>query len=360
MHRRADILVFDRYLNGEMDATERQVFEERLMHSSTLKKSFEAYQDFSAQLAEGAEYAVIRDELSEIHAGLYSKKKPLILKPKFIAALGIAATITLLIILNPFGSFFTGSGDQSAYEPLAHNDVYYATEEMAEETETDDAMYMDSTVEQGAQLLDSMEHISRAPHGTAFLISNQGYFLTAKHLVESKTTTTLQHKELDLTFETDVVYIDSLLDFAILKCSDQLAEVLDPVPYNFVNTAPELAEEVFTLGYPKKDIVYTQGVVSSETGYESDTIYFEVSLPSNAGDSGAPLFNASGKLVGIITAKHAEKQAVTYILKHDYILDRMENLGDSLHIDWSKNSTKRYSSTSKMIRAYRPYIFEVH
>tara|TARA_B110000046_G_C13012649_1_gene407368 strand:+ start:2348 stop:3043 length:696 start_codon:yes stop_codon:yes gene_type:complete len=209
-------------------------------------------------------------------------------------------------------------------------------------------------------LNDSLGLIRYAPHGTAFLISEDGFFLTSKHLVEGKDIVDLQQKELGLTFEAEVIFSDSLLDFAILKSSIKTALNFEAVPFELADKAPELGEVVFTLGYTKRDIVYTQGAVSSETGFESDSVYYEVSLPSNAGHNGVPLFNEKGNLIGIITAHLSDKQAVTYILKHGYIQDKLDRLSDSLEIDLSTNYSKRNTSTKRLIKLYRPFIFEVH
>lgn len=369
MKSEENIALFDRYLMSEMDEVEKTAFEERLAHSASLKNEFEAYQSFGQTISEGAEYTAITDTLKDIHADIYPKKKSKLLSPKFLIPIGIAASIALLLFFNPFGKDEMTAANEN-YAPLANDDYGdYAIEEAAEATEAADEVngnseegYLDSEeMTQGFETLnDSLPLIQYTPRGTAFLISQDGYFLTSKHLVEGKGVIDIQHKELRYTFGTEVVYIDTLLDLAILKCSDDMAQNFAAVPYVFVNETPELGDDVFTLGYSKKDIVYAKGVVSSETGYQSDSIYQEISLPSNAGFSGAPLFNMEGKLVGIITARRSDKQAVTYSLKHNYISDCIENLSDSISIDMTGNYSKSYTRTRAYTRLYRNFIFEVH
>jgi S1-C subfamily serine protease len=368
MEDRQHIALFDSYLAGEMDATEKSAFEERLMHSKSLKKDFEEYKAFSAEIFAGGEYSVVKKELSSMHQGLYGKKRSKLLSPKFLVPIGIAAAITLVfMIVNPLGGMGESEiAENNIYAPLANDsgDSYSAErDDMMYEmvTESEGNVATDSTQVKGdLQLIDSLMRLYRTPRGTAFLISKDGFFLTSKHLIEGQKIVALQHKGLGLTFETEVVYSDSILDFAILKSSIKTALNFDAVPYEVAQDVPELGDAVFTLGYTKKDIVYTQGVVSSETGFESDSIYFEVSLPSNTGHSGAPLFNEKGNLIGIVTAHHSNKQSVTYILRPDYIQNRLDDLSDSLSIDLSTNYTKRNVSTKRLIKLYRPFIFEVH
>lgn len=368
MEERQHIALFDRYLSGEMDAGEKDAFEERLAHSESLRNELKEYQQFSTDIYDGGEYGAIKTELQTIHNDLYGKKRSKILHPKFLIPIGVAATIALVFMISPWGGMNDSStAENNIYEPLANNvEDSYAEEsdDVMQDfvTETEGDGYLDSSQLNSEEILliDSMQVIDQSPHGTAFLISEDGFFLTSKHLIEGQKIIDLQQKELGLTFEAEVIYSDSILDFAILKSSIKTALNFEAVPYEVVSEAPELGDAVFTLGYTKKDIVYTQGVVSSETGFESDSIYFEVSLPSNAGHSGAPLFNEKGNLIGIITAHLSDKQAVTYILKPDYIQNRLDNLSDSLSIDLSTNYSKRNTSTKRLIKLYRPFIFEVH
>ena len=370
MSTRENIAVFDRYLGGYMDAEEKAAFEERLNHSQSLKQELEAYIAFSATIKEGVEYSQIRDELESIHTDLYGKKKKTIqlFRPKYLIPIGLAASIALLLYFNPFGLGEGASNADYAYEPLANYQDDYATEEI---TETSDAEgegvpgeenMMDSTVSPNSNemLNDTLPPLTNTPNGTAFLIAEDGFFLTSKHLVDGFEIVQLQHKASNLTFEARVLYSDSLLDFAILQSSIRTALNFDPVPYELAETSPELGAEVFTLGYSKKEIVYTEGVVSSETGYESDSVYFEISLPSNAGNSGAPLFGEDGRLIGIVTAQNLKKQAVTYVLKPEYIQKCLSEQAGYFGIDMSTNYSKKRMEKKRRIKLYRPFILEVH
>lgn len=370
LEERQHIALFDRYILKEMDATEKSAFEERLMHSESFKKSFDDYVSFSQEVSEGGEYGAVKSELESIHDKVYGKTRSKFLRAKFLIPIGIAASIGLLFLISPWNEMsHTNIVKNENYEPLSNN-----SEEEGYTEETDHTMenqidtesvgdsHGDSAILENEEVIldDSLILINQSPHGTAFLISEDGFFLTSKHLIEGKRIVDLQQKDLGLTFEAKVIYSDSILDFAILKSSIKTALNFEAVPFELVKESPELGDAVFTLGYTKRDIVYTQGVVSSETGFESDSVYYEVSLPSNAGHSGAPLFNENGNLVGIITAHLSDKQAVTYILRPDYIQNRVDDLSDSLQMDLSTNYSKRNASTKRLIKLYRPFIFEVH
>lgn len=351
------IALFDRYNRDEMDADERLAFERLLIDSPEIKASFEAYISFSNEIKDGYSYAAQKRQLNAIHADLYQRKKSFFLRPTFIIPTGIAASIALIISLN-IGNF--NAQLDAGYKPLANN------ADEAEATTVNQNSFGDSTYGYGNSnnpnetLSDQLPFRNGTPRGTAFQLSADGYFLTSKHVLGDVQKVILQLRSEAITFEADVVYVDSLLDFAVLHCSAWQAKNLAPLPYNSATYPHELGEDVFTLGYPKSAIVYTKGVISSESGYKSDTNYYEVSLPSNAGQSGAPLFNELGEFIGIITAKRADQESVTYVLKPTVLFRKLAAFNDSILNEINATKTNQISTIIDRVKIYRQFIFEVH
>ena len=87
-----------------------------------------------------------------------------------------------------------------------------------------------------------------------------------------------------------------------------------------------LGESVYTLGFPREDIVYGEGSVSSRTGYEGDSASYQVSIPVNPGNSGGPLFDQNGFLIGMISGKQTEMDAAAFAVKSNYIKNRIDSL----------------------------------
>jgi S1-C subfamily serine protease len=96
-----------------------------------------------------------------------------------------------------------------------------------------------------------------------------------------------------------------------------------------------LGEEVFTIGFPLAGILSgehtaTDGSVSALSGLGDDPRFLQVSVPVQPGNSGGPLFDATGRVVGMITSKLSDSfayqatnqlpQNVNFALKMDYIL----------------------------------------
>lgn len=376
MKEEEKIALFDAYLAKELNEADRLAFEDRLKSDVSFKDEFEAYLQFSQLIHDGKEYGEIKEDLVSIHENIFpddNKKKAFVLRPSFLITVGIAASISLLILIaNPFGSVENGdtaAEDVRDYQELtnvegaeeASEDEGSGMEEEFETTEED----VDSTGEEDqttsvSKLDEDLTVIDKLPKGSCFLISKNGYFITSKHLVRKRRYVKLQQKDEKVAFYGEVIYRDSILDFALLKCSEKFAQNFKSVPFKFYRSDPKLGDDVFTLGYPKSDIVYTTGVVSSERGFKSDSMSFEISMPSNPGNSGAPLFTQKGDLIGMVIANNSKKQSVTYILKPDYIQERIKNLQSKHDIDMRSNYTKRFSKKSDLIAKYRNFIFEIH
>src|SRR5690606_18237887 len=133
---------------------------------------------------------------------------------------------------------------------------------------------------------------------TGFLLSNKGYVVTNYHVVADADSVQLQNSQ-GQSFSANIVYTDEKSDLAILKIADPNYLPNRSIPYVFRDKAADLGEDVFTLGYPRDEAVYGQGYLSSKSGYSGDTSAYQISIPLNPGNSGGPLLDSRGNVIGI-------------------------------------------------------------
>ena len=201
------------------------------------------------------------------------------------------------------------------------------------------------------------------PSGTCFSISSNGYFITNYHVVNGVDSAFITHKnDSDLKYMVRVVYRDFKNDLAILKIDDPKYISSGIVPYTFKRKLSDLGEYVFTLGYSKQDVVFGEGSVSSLSGFNEDSTAYQVSVPVNPGNSGGPVINGDGELIGMITGKNFRKDGATYAIKSDYILSVIDSIQkDTIKVKpvISKINHLRGKKRSDQVKAIQPFIFKV-
>jgi serine protease Do len=138
--------------------------------------------------------------------------------------------------------------------------------------------------------------------GTGFIIDREGYILTNNHVVEGadKITVTLSDKKV---YTAKVIGLDSKTDLALIKIDG----ARDLVPLTMGDSDKmEVGDWVVAIGNPfGLENTVTAGIVSAKyrrlgnTSYES---YIQTDASINQGNSGGPLMNANGEVIGINSA----------------------------------------------------------
>ena len=179
---------------------------------------------------------------------------------------------------------------------------------------------------------------NQASSGTGWPIA-EGYVVTNYHVVENGSDITLQTVSGD-SIKAQLFKADKKNDIAILKVHKPSKL---PLALPLASEKSKLGAKVFTIGYPHPDLMgskpkLTSGTVSSLFGLRDDPRTYQISVPVQAGNSGGPLINMSGEVVGIVTSKLSAvkifdwtgdlPQNVNYALKikHlDNLLGKVEN-----------------------------------
>ena len=172
-----------------------------------------------------------------------------------------------------------------------------------------------------------------ASSGTGFFLSNDGYIVTNNHVIENAQNSNIKitgiNDDYQTSYKARVEVTDKQNDLAILKIIGSSPNV--NVPYAFKFTTASVGEECFVLGYPLissmgKDIKLTNGIISSKTGFDGNIAQYQISAPVQPGNSGGPLFDKTGNVIGIVQAKHTQAENAGYAIKASYIRNLVELL----------------------------------
>jgi S1-C subfamily serine protease len=204
-----------------------------------------------------------------------------------------------------------------------------------------------------------------AGNGSGFFLSSDGYIATNYHVIDNanKIEVEFKYKDEIKGFNAKVVQIDKTNDLAIIKIDDEEFSNINSIPYNFKTRSADVATEVFALGYPMaltimgKEIKFTDGKISSKTGLDGDITTYQIQVPIQPGNSGGPLFDYNGNLIGITSSGVNRRLDITenvnYAIKSSYLLNLIDVLPETINLPSSTQlASKPLTEQIKVLSDY--------
>jgi len=145
------------------------------------------------------------------------------------------------------------------------------------------------------------ERLPFTSQGTGFILSPEGHVLTCAHVVGSETNATLWVGT--NRYVGRVLVVDTNLDAALVLIDGShpaFRPMILPAAWE-----QRMGQEVFTLGFPAADLLgtrphLTKGMISSTVGLDDDERHVQISIPIQPGNSGSPLLDEHGRLIGMV------------------------------------------------------------
>ncbi len=156
--------------------------------------------------------------------------------------------------------------------------------------------------------------------GTGILLGKTT-ILTNYHVVNGANKITIDYDS--KIYNLSLINYDASLDIAVLKIDGVLK--IDNQLLNFSIDDVDIGEQTYVSGFPMistmgSQLKFTSGIISSLSGFNDDIRYLQTTAPIDPGNSGGPLINRFGNIVGIVSAKHNDGTNVGYALKIKYLL----------------------------------------
>lgn len=141
---------------------------------------------------------------------------------------------------------------------------------------------------------------------TAWALSKKGHLVTAAHTVRKKGVITVTAHD-GKSHEAKVLKVDKINDIALLKIE---AATIPLTPRMRVR----MGERVSTIGFPNAQMQgtapkITEGIISSLSGPQDDSRMLQISVPIQPGNSGGPLLDEGGAVVGVVLARLSDQAA---------------------------------------------------
>tara|TARA_R110000851_G_scaffold109544_1_gene231922 strand:+ start:6108 stop:7409 length:1302 start_codon:yes stop_codon:yes gene_type:complete len=150
--------------------------------------------------------------------------------------------------------------------------------------------------------------IVAASSGTGFYVSNTGHIISNHHVVEGCNTVKLTFKGKEVS--ADVLVVDKMNDLAILKANLTPSKI-----YSVAAEDASLLEDIIIAGYPlgKKvsaAIKTSKGSITALAGYGDNYSEFQTDAALNQGNSGGPIMDQKGNVVGVAVANYGKQSGV--------------------------------------------------
>jgi len=160
--------------------------------------------------------------------------------------------------------------------------------------------------------------------GSGFFIADGGYIVTNAHVMEDATRATIYTYD----GESHSVYKlgeNSEMDITLLRINETEYEPLELADSDDVKQG----EQVIAIGNPYGlSFSVTQGIVSNihQTGENGLDAYIQIDAALNSGNSGGPLIDKQGEVIGINNFKISEAEGLGFALESNYIKDTINDI----------------------------------
>jgi S1-C subfamily serine protease len=349
--------IIEDYLNGKLTEAEATAFEQLRLNDPTVDHKVVAHKVFLDSLKYYASNLGLKNKMDHAHYqidvdALSRKLGP---HPSFIvnmwrknkSAIAVAASFILLTIVTIY-SIQQTTEQTGSYKQMSA--------ELSKLKSSTNNLIRDVKSSQNSKV--PVKPVKFG--GTGFAISSNGYILTSYHVVEKSDTVYVQNNKGDL-YKVDITYKDPINDIAILKIIDKKFS-LGSLPYSLKKGKVGLGESVYTLGYPKDEVVLGIGYLSSQSGFNGDTLAYQLSLDVNPGNSGGPLLDNSGNVIGIINAKESYTDGATFAVKAKFLQEALSSIPqDSVvgRISSVRKSKLSKLEPSKQVSKIQDYVFMI-
>ncbi len=353
--------LFDNYIEGKLGPDEITEFEIKLKTDLLLANAFIEHVNLINTLNQAQFRSNLKRTLNQIHLkeigptlNIISINREQSLFKKYTKTLAIAASSALIAVMITV-SLLMGLGYLSKKQSNQITDLNRVGLERKSKTLIN--------------IKDSKSNAKEATYraanieGSAFALNNKGYIVTSFHMVNGADSIFIENDQIDRAC-TKVIFTDANLDLAILKIVNSDLVAKWRVPFSIKEKNADVGEKVFTLGYPRNEIVYGDGSLSSLSGYSNDKRMYQISIPVNPGNSGGPLLDENANVIGVIRGKISGEEGTGFAIKSNEILKAISELeSDSLKQELfsqnKRNQNIKNLKRSEQIKLINPYVFNV-
>lgn len=355
----------EQYLAGSIPQDEFIKLKDRLSSDSAFASEFYEATDLIRSMEDGGKQKRFRNMLQDIHqeqaAKQEQKKAKLVwFTPQVWRTAAVAATVAMLISTITIWTLKPSINKNESQYNTINRVVTDIKKVQAQQQAQQQQLKID--LDKAKKNIAPTSDVKYT--GTGFALTNDGYFVTAYHVIYTKAdgygdSVYIQNQE-GQYFKATLVGYNAEADVAILKVGKAGFKFgKGELPYTFAGKKAGLGAQIFTIGYPKDDIVYSEGYISSKNGFDGNTLQYTLELPAGHGQSGSPVIDEKGNVLGLLTAIGSPGEANTYAVGTKALIDLMHTLPEEKNLHLPKSAKLGKLSREKQIEKMEAYTFSV-
>jgi serine protease Do len=360
-----DTLLLDaieRYKKGAMTAQERTFFEEMRKNNPDIDQLAVEHTFFLNELERLGSRKSYKHTLDEVentlvNEGFIAKKqlkgkaKVIYLWNRYRRTVAVAACIAVIVSLSTASivSLYSEKKKDDILTPLVNRKINELNGKINN---------IQNQINNATATVSPRPKFTANFIATGFLIDGSGYLATNAHVINNATNLIVENKSGD-QFTAIPVYVNKTTDLAILKVNDTSFRKINVLPYSIRKTSSGLGTPIFTLGYPREEVVYGEGYLSAKSGYSGDTTSYQISISVNPGNSGGPVLNKNGEVIAIITSKEKNADGVVFAIRSKNIYKALEEIKGDVSIKLPSGSAIRGMDRETQIKKIEDCVFMV-
>lgn len=344
--------LIEKYCLELMDDKEKLFFEIEIENNPALKSAVEEHKTILMSFEHMQNAQFIHDALDNIHTHSRSQTEIIFNQLKlhvnrYWRTASVAASVAFV------ASFLTFVGARSIYKKETQatyqklsgniNTIIKAQKDIKKKVDQIEKRKADIPTEASKST------------GTGFAISQDGYLVTNLHVIDGSQKIFVFTND-NVGHQSEVVATDEVNDLAILRITESDFLFKEKLPYSVRKSNPNIAQRVYSLGYPKEDIVYNEGYISSTTGFEGDSAHYQLELPSGPGVSGAPIIDETGNVIGIISGKQSQSEGITYAIKSKSLLNLLKAMPKEFSGNELQTNALKSETRAAQVKKIQPFV----
>jgi S1-C subfamily serine protease len=343
--------LLEKYEARTLSHAEQLRFDQKMNENVSFREQVESHRSLLNSLKTYDDRKSLNQTLNEIHAAgveTMALKKSSFSIRQLWPTIAIAASVALVIA--------TGTLFMARWFDLEHQTNYQELRKNVEKLKKSQTQILENI-----KANNKKDFAPGKYSGSGFLISSNGYVVTSYHVVKAADSVYIENDKYG-KLKATVVYAEPSSDIALLMIVDDEFQKTKKLACSIRGREADIGEAVYTLGFPREEIVYGEGSISASSGYEQNENAYQVSVPVNPGNSGGPLIDQQGALIGIVNGVQTQTQGAAFAIKSDVLLETLQHFpADSLQRPLKLSSQNPLAGMTRVnqIKRWKDFVFIV-